>query len=86
MMRRCKHTFDIQAMGFHLIPAPAFTLLITLAFMLLRMIMKGFCYRSLVETLVCIYTGVFLFNFSEWIYEKGSSLFRYCKKRVRKVD
>ena len=86
MMHKNKHTLDIRVWETYLIPTPAFALLLVLAIMLLRMFSVGFCYSSLVETLVSVYTSVFFFNYGKQIYNKCKVLFRRCRKRFYTVD
>ena len=86
MMQRDKHTFDIRALEAYIPPTAYAALLTVLIAMFLRMLMKGFSYSSLVETLVCIYTSVFLFNYGKYISNKCRKLFRRCRKRLATTD
>lgn len=84
-MQRDKHTFDIRALEAYIPPTASVALLLFFG-LLLRMLMKRFCYSSLVETLVCIYTSVFLFNYGKCIFKKCRNLFRRCRKRLATTD
>ena len=83
-MRRCQHAFDLR--GLETIMTPSRRLLMLLFVMLFRMFMMAFHYSSLVETLVCIYTSVFLYHYGDWIYQKSELLLMNCKKRFRGAD